>query len=132
VVLLEGLGEQPTEAVATAHEIAEKLRRLPIETLKIDRSLIRDIAIDAHDEAIVRAILSMAQHIGLAVVAEGVETREQLALLRDARCTYYQGFLGRPPVSVPAFREELIFRSRETRLFGETGAQSQASTACGH
>jgi len=114
----------------TGYSSLSDLRRLPIETLKIDRSLIRDIAIDAHDEAIVRAILSMAQHIGLAVVAEGVETREQLALLREAHCTYYQGFLGRPPVSVPAFREELIFRSREMRLFDQAG--TRAPSACGH
>jgi diguanylate cyclase (GGDEF)-like protein/PAS domain S-box-containing protein len=116
----------------TGYSSLSDLRRLPIETLKIDRSLIRDIASDAHDQAIVRAILSMAQHIGLAVVAEGVETREQLALLRDARCTYYQGFLGRPPVSLPAFREELIFRSREMRLFGQTAPRDPAPTACGY
>lgn len=106
----------------TGYSSLSDLRRLPIETLKIDRSLVRDVAIDAHDEAIVRAILSMADHIGLKVVAEGVETREQLKLLRDARCTYYQGFLGRPPVDAETFREELVFQTRDAIQFG-VGAQ---------
>lgn len=97
----------------TGYSSLTDLRRLPIETLKIDRSLVRDIANDPHDEAIVRAILSMATHIGLEVVAEGVETREQLAVLRDATCSYYQGFLGRPPIGAAAFREELAYRSYE-------------------
>ena len=97
----------------TGYSSLADLRRLPIETLKIDRSLVRDIATDPHDEAIVRAILSMAAHIGLEVVAEGVESRAQLALLRDATCSYYQGFLGRPPIGAAAYREELAYRTRE-------------------
>jgi EAL domain-containing protein (putative c-di-GMP-specific phosphodiesterase class I) len=59
----------------------------------------------------------MAAHIGLQVVAEGVETRAQLALLRDAQCTFYQGFLGRPPVDAETFREELAIRTRDAKLF---------------
>jgi EAL domain-containing protein (putative c-di-GMP-specific phosphodiesterase class I) len=51
----------------------------------------------------------MARHIGLNVIAEGVETREQLRFLREADCSYYQGYLGRPPFSRAAFREELAF-----------------------
>ena len=95
----------------TGYSSLADLRRLPIETLKIDRKLIRDIATDPHDEAIVRAMLSMAEHIDLSVIAEGVETREQLQVLRSASCTYYQGFLGRPPVHPRVFREELAFHS---------------------
>ena len=82
---------------------------MPIDTIKIDRSFIRDIATDPNDAAIVKAILSMAQHIGVEVIAEGVETREQLSFLRDAECSYYQGFLGRPPLPAKTFRDELFF-----------------------
>lgn len=93
----------------TGYSSLTDLRQLPIDTIKIDRSLIRDIATDPNDAAIVRAILSMAKHIGVEVIAEGVETREQLKFLRDARCHYYQGYLGRPPLSADTFRDELRF-----------------------
>jgi len=95
----------------TGYSSLADLRQLPIDMLKIDRSFVRDIATDPNDRAIVRAILSMAAHIGLRVIAEGVETRAQLQFLREADCTYYQGYLGRPPVSAATFRDELRFAS---------------------
>ena len=93
----------------TGYSSLADLRQLPIDAIKIDRSFIRDLASDPNDAAIVRAILSMSEHIGVRVIAEGVETREQLAFLREARCTYYQGHLGRPPLARDTFREELRF-----------------------
>ncbi len=93
----------------TGYSSLADLRQLPIDTIKIDRTFIRDLASDPNDAAIVRAILSMAHHIGVNAIAEGVETREQLQFLRDADCAYYQGYLGRPPLDRETFMEELRY-----------------------
>ena len=66
--------------------------------MKIDRSFIRDLTCDEDDAAIVSAIISAAHKMGMQVIAEGVETEEQLALLCDMQCDAIQGFLFSPPV----------------------------------
>jgi EAL domain-containing protein (putative c-di-GMP-specific phosphodiesterase class I) len=74
------------------------LRQLPIDTLKIDRSFVRDIEHDSEDVAIIQAIVSMAHSLGLQVTAEGVETRGQLDALARLGCDQYQGYLFSRPL----------------------------------
>ena len=75
------------------------LRRLPLETIKIDRSFIADVATDPDDAEIVKAIISMGHALRHRVVAEGVETVQQLAALRRMGCDEIQGYLFSPPVT---------------------------------
>ncbi len=70
------------------------LTSLPLDTLKIDRGLVVDLVSGRRDRIVVRAMISLARELDLKVVAEGVETEEQLALLADWGCDLYQGFLG--------------------------------------
>lgn len=73
------------------------LKNLPVNTVKIDRSFIHELHHSEADSAIVQGIIAMAHHLGLSVVAEGVETTEQHRQLLDYRCDAFQGFgLARP------------------------------------
>ena len=79
------------------------LRRFPVTTLKIDKSFTRDIHTDRGSHAIVLTIVTLAHSLGMRVVAEGVETREQLAELRALGCDYGQGYLFSPPLDAEGF-----------------------------
>ncbi len=77
----------------TGYSSLDRLKRLPIRALKVDQSFIRDLTSNTDDAAIVNAIIAMAHSLNLTVVAEGVETEEQLAQLRAQGCDEIQGHL---------------------------------------
>ena len=78
------------------------LKQFPIHTVKIDQSFIRDLTIDKEDEAIVRAIIAMSRSLSLNVVAEGVESAQQLAMLSELGCDLVQGYYFSEPLSLEA------------------------------
>lgn len=89
------------------------LKRFPIDTIKIDRSFVRDILVDQFDEAIARAVIALAQSLGLRVIAEGVESAAQLDYLRELGCDEMQGHHFSPALPAHAFGQ--LLRERGTR-----------------
>ena len=84
------------------------LKQLPIEQLKIDRSFVRDILVDANDAAIAKMIIALGKTLGLDVLAEGVETEGQLRELIRMGCDSYQGFLIGRPVPMAEFERQAM------------------------
>ena len=82
----------------TGYSSMSLMKHFPIDTIKIDRSFVRDLETNAEDQAIAQAIISMGRALGMTVVAEGVETIEQRAFLRDHACDEIQGYLFSKPV----------------------------------
>lgn len=87
----------------TGYSSLTYLKRLPVDSLKIDQSFVRDAPNDSNDAEIVRAIIAMGHSLGLELVAEGVETPQQLALLEEQGCHLYQGYLFSRPVPLDDF-----------------------------
>ncbi len=104
------------------------LKQNAINSLKIERSFIRNIESDPEDLAIVRAIIAMAQNLKLRVIAEGVETKQQLSLLKKLGCHVYQGFYFARPMSAQELFER-YFADTPTPKSGRTKDRSNARGA---
>ena len=99
----------------TGYASLSYLKRLPVDCLKIDRSLIKGVAHDTEDTAIVRAVVTLAQSLGIVVTAEGVETAEQLYQLRALGCEQGQGYYFARPVAADRLPELLTSLDADDR-----------------
>lgn len=112
---LYGLGlHLAIDDFGTGYSSLSALQQFPISTLKIDKSFVRDVAVSADDATIVGTIIHMGRSLKMDVVAEGVETEEQLNFLRTQDCTYVQGLLFGDPMSSDNYLELLMAQSSGT------------------
>jgi EAL domain-containing protein (putative c-di-GMP-specific phosphodiesterase class I) len=123
---LSRLGARVTiDDFGTGYSSLGYIRHFSVDALKIDRAFLSDFTPSSQNVAIVRAIITMCRGLGLGVVAEGVETREQLEVLRKLHCDEYQGFLFSPPVG-PEDIERRFLRPIPGREVLSGRQQSQA------
>ena len=95
----------------TGYSSLNYLHRLPFDTLKIDRSFVNGIGEDGEDSEVLQTIILLAKNLKMGVIAEGIETVQQLSLLRNLRCEYGQGYL----MSKPLPKEEIEKALRQNR-----------------
>ncbi|MCW8883175.1 MAG: EAL domain-containing protein [Sedimenticola sp.] len=100
----------------TGYSSLSYLKKLPLDILKIDRSFVEDVTEDESNAAIVETIISMASHLGLEVIAEGVETQEQLDFLHSSGCRRFQGYYFTRPLPVEQF-EAFVSNSINEKSF---------------
>ena len=106
---LKDMGVQiSVDDFGTGYSALSYLRNFPVDVIKIDQSLVQHLPFNRQDVAIASSIISLAHNLGIKVVAEGVESTDQLAFLRTQSCTSAQGYLFQPPV--PAQLLEILMR----------------------
>ena len=115
----------------TGYSSLSYMRRFPIDTLKIDRSFVRDLTTDADDASVVSAIINMGKSLHMRVVAEGVETREQLKFLKENRCAEAQGYYLNRPMKAERFANLLCQASADASPNGLAAARRVPSIVHG-
>jgi EAL domain-containing protein (putative c-di-GMP-specific phosphodiesterase class I) len=95
----------------TGYSSMNYLKRLPLDQLKIDQSFVRDLLTDSNDATIAGTIVTLAHSLGLEVIAEGVETQEQLDFLVGIECHMFQGYLFSRPLAPENFESFVFSRS---------------------
>lgn len=100
----------------TGYSSLNYLKSFPIDVLKIDKSFVEEVCFNKVNHAIIRAAITMAKALDIKVVAEGVETKEQLELLRDADCQEYQGYLYSKPLSVEEMEKILLEKPYKQKM----------------
>ncbi len=119
VAMLRALSESGVRIAiddfGTGYSSLSYLRRLKIDTLKVDQTFVRDIEASADDVAIVQAIVALARSLKLTVIAEGVEREGQLAVLRTLNCDEWQGHHAGKPLAAPEFEERFLGAAVQAR-----------------
>jgi len=111
----------------TGYSSLSRLQRFPVDILKIDRAFVSRMDSDLETHEIVRIVVMLAQNLGLKVIAEGVETTEQVELLKHMGCEMAQGYLFSKPARAEVIQQMLIDQHRQNPLPLRAGAAAGAS-----
>lgn len=122
--------EVAVDDFGTGYSSLSYLKRLPIDLLKIDQSFVQDLPSNSNDTAICRAIIAMAHSLNLRVLAEGVETEQQMQFLRKENCDEMQGFLYSKPISADEISEMIRQGFWHTSEMGGTAPPAPQKDQC--